>query len=219
MRRLVEALLDLSRFEHGQIPVTRRVTQLQPLIMGVFTLQAPEAEKRSQILSHDLPSEALYAQVDSLRFSQVITNLVTNAIHYTPDGGKIRISLHTEMAVMRTDSEADDADEQDTSKEPIPTAVIGVHDDGPGIQPRILPNIFKPFVRGSELSSGVGLGLAITHEIVELHQGQITVESSSETGTRFYVRLALANANDADLDGDEDADRGDESRDSGDDEE
>lgn len=198
MRRLVEALLDLSRFEHGQIPVTRRLTQLQSLILEVYTLQEPEAEKRSQTLSHDLPSEPLYAQVDSLRFSQVITNLVTNAIHYTLDSGQIRISLHTEMAVLPTD------EDDNAPREPILTAVICVRDNGPGIPPRILPNIFKPFVRGSELSSGVGLGLAITQEIVQLHKGQITVESSPGTGTSFYVRLALAEANAPDLDGNDD---------------
>lgn len=206
MRRLVEALLDLSRFEHGQIPVTRRLTQLQPLILEVFTLQAPEAEKRTQTLSHELPSEPLYAQVDSLRFSQVITNLVTNAIHYTLDGGQIRISLRTEMAMMPVATDEEMETNPDAQREPILTALIGVHDNGPGIPTRILPNIFKPFVRGSELSNGVGLGLAITQEIVELHKGLITVESSPETGTSFYVRLALANANDSDIDSEESED-------------
>lgn len=172
MRALVEALLDLSRFQHGQIPVEPQLTELQPLILEVARLQAPEAESRGQSLTHDLPGESLYAMADPLRFSQVITNLVTNAIHYTGENGKIRISL-------KRDGEQ---------------AVIGVHDNGKGIPPKILPNIFKPFVKGSEKSTGAGLGLAITREIVELHEGEISVESTPETGTTFYVRLALSPA-------------------------
>lgn len=169
MRALVEALLDLKRFEHGQIPVELRAAQLQPLILEVIQMQAPEAEARRQQLTSDLPDEPLCALLDPLRFSQIITNLVTNAILYTPEGGRIRVDLRREEAC----------------------AVIGIHDNGRGIPERILPNIFKPFVRGSEKSSGSGLGLAITKEIVELHKGEINVTSKADAGTTFTVRLPL----------------------------
>jgi signal transduction histidine kinase len=117
------------------------------------------------------------ALVDPDQVMQVLNNLVENGIHYTPEGGKVTISTGREEADGRV------------------WATVTVTDTGMGIPEEELPHIFERFFRGEEprtmQMSGTGLGLAIVKEIVELHGGQVTVESEREVGTTFTVRLPL----------------------------
>jgi signal transduction histidine kinase len=108
-------------------------------------------------------------RADAERLTQVITNLVTNSLHYTPLGGSVEIGLAT-------------ANQQ---------AIITVKDTGMGIAPENLDSIFKPFVRGNELVKGTGLGLSIAREIVELHNGTIWAESKLNEGSSFFISLQL----------------------------
>jgi PAS domain S-box-containing protein len=172
MRKLVEDLFDVSRFEHGIIPLRPEMIGLQNLIYNVIDLQTPEAERKNISLEFDLGDDPLYAMVDPPRITQVMTNLVTNAIHYTPAGGTV---------VVTTETEGDEV-------------VISVRDTGVGIPETWFEQIFKPFFRGHEHSTGAGLGLSITREIVELHGGHISVESAVGVGTCFQVRLRLVQA-------------------------
>lgn len=175
MRNLVEDLLDYSRFERGIIPLKPRQLDLRDLIKDVTWVQTAEAEQKGLHLEADLTDKSVTVEADPERVTQVITNLVTNAIHYTPEGGNIYISLSQEQA------------------EDNAYAVIRVSDTGMGIPEELKPNIFLPFQRGSENNKGTGLGLAIAKEIVERHAGTIHVESSANQGSTFIIRLPLAN--------------------------
>ncbi|HEX2620623.1 MAG TPA: HAMP domain-containing sensor histidine kinase, partial [Phototrophicaceae bacterium] len=170
MRKLVEDLFDVSRFEHGIIPLKAQMTPLQPLIQDVFLVQLPEAERKEVRLEYLCPDELIYAMVDPARFAQVLTNLMINAINYTPSGGRVTV-------------EAALADDE---------IVISVCDTGMGIPEEWFEQIFQPFFRGQEHSTGAGLGLSITREIVELHGGRIEVNSTLGQGTCFHVWLQKA---------------------------
>ena len=170
MQRLVEDMLDVSRFERGQIPLQQQHVVLQDLVSGVVEVQRAEAERKGIRLTAELPAAPLHVFADPERITQVITNLVVNAINYTPEGGSV---------FVHADSEDD-------------CAVIQVRDTGVGIASDQLQQVFQPFFRASQgVSSGTGLGLTIVKDIVELHGGTIAVESKVGQGSRFSVRLAL----------------------------
>jgi|GEM_PF-1705570 len=170
MRRLVDDLLDLSRFERGVITLERKPVLLQDLLVNVFEVQRPEAEAKNIRLTGDLPPDPLRADVDPDRLTQVITNLVVNAINYTPAGGQITVALEA-----RQDA-----------------ALIRVQDTGVGIASDVLNKIFEPFFRVEESGvRGTGLGLTIAKEIVELHGGTLSVESEVGRGSVFTITLPL----------------------------
>lgn len=177
MRRLVEDLLDISRFERGVIPLEREIMDVRQTALDVLRLQQPEAERKAVRLVGELPESPLFIQGDPQRIYQVITNLVTNAINYTPEGGTVSVK-----AAVENDSASGGRN-----------VIIQVQDTGVGIAPEHLVNLFRPFYRAGEQGKGAGLGLTIAKEIVEMHGGQISVESEVGKGTSFRVRLALEN--------------------------
>jgi PAS domain S-box-containing protein len=171
MQRLVEDLLAKSRFDRGEIELNRKITALNGLLNEVVDLQQHEAEKKAISIILNMPDNPLSASVDNDRITQVFTNLISNAINYTGESGKIAVT-------MREDSDA--------------MAEITVADTGIGIAPELLENIFNPFVRGDNTATkGTGLGLNITKQIVDLHGGTISVKSEVNKGSAFTVRLKL----------------------------
>lgn len=178
MKQLVEDMLEFTRFEHGVIPVIVQESDLRLLVTDVVELQQAEAVRQNITLMLEIPENPVIAAIDSGRMNQVVTNLVVNAIHYTPDGGQIRVRLETES----------DADQG-------PMAVIRVRDTGIGIAPENLELIFTPFFRVQGISGGgSGLGLSISKEIVERHGGTLTVESQAKEGSCFVIRIPLKNS-------------------------
>ncbi len=175
MKRLIDDLLDASRFERGIIPLQRQDVALQSLVADVIRVQQPEADRKKITLVGQLPAAPLHVFADPDRMIQVITNLVTNAISYSPEGGR---------AVVRLTAEPGDASAKGY-------AAIHVEDTGVGISPEHLSRIFEPFFRIDGAINGTGLGLTITREIVELHGGAITVESTPGVGSRFSIRFPL----------------------------
>ncbi|WP_162909520.1 GAF domain-containing protein [Aggregatilinea lenta] len=183
MAELIENMLDVSRFERGVIALYRRPVMLQPIIEDVVAIQQPEAERKGIVLDMDLAAEPLRIIADPQRFAQVITNLITNAINYTPDGGRITVVVYAESP--GTDS--------DTG-----SVVIQVRDTGVGIAPELLSQVFEPFFRANEGSTtGTGLGLTIVREIINLHEGKLSVDSRPGQGSTFTIRLALAESSPA----------------------
>ncbi len=170
MAELVENLLDVSRFERGKIPLHRRETDLQELVNRVVRVQQAEAERKGITLIARLIPTPLLAYVDPQRMAQVITNLVGNAINYTPEDGQITVELETEGK----------------------QAVLRIRDTGIGIAPEMVDHIFEPFFRADEKAAiGTGLGLTIAREIIYLHGGEISVQSEVGQGSTFTVRLDL----------------------------
>lgn len=172
MRKLVNDLLDISRFENNMIRLDYQTIAIQTLLRNVVHIQQPEADKKSIIVQLDVPDDPLYVKVDPSRLEQVLTNLLINAINYTGAGGTIILN-----AIRTADNQLE----------------ISVQDDGEGILPDLLPNIFKPFIRGKENHEykGAGLGLSISKEIIDQHGGTISVESEQGKGARFIIRLNM----------------------------
>ncbi|NDJ76915.1 MAG: PAS domain S-box protein [Chloroflexi bacterium] len=169
MAELIQNLLDVSRFERGVIPLYHQEVDLRALITDVVTIQQAEAEGKQIALTADLPDQPVSMTVDPQRISQVITNLVVNAINYTPVGGRVRVELE------------DSADGD---------ICIRVRDTGIGIEQENLSQVFEPFFRANEeAASGTGLGLTIAREIINLHGGHITVDSEVGNGTVFTITL------------------------------
>ncbi len=176
--RLVEDILQISRIETGRLEISPRSVPLNELTETVFINHQPLAQEREMTIEHRPAEPGPEVLVDPDRMTQALANLVTNAIQYTPRGEGIAISTAEKEAKGRT------------------WGTVTVADTGMGIPEEELPHIFERFFRGERPRSlqipGTGLGLAIAKDIVELHGGQVTVESEIDMGTTFTIWLPLA---------------------------
>jgi len=168
MNNLVSDLLD----SHGRITLKKKTLILQNLLDQVVDILAFESETKGIQFDYTSPDEPYTLLADKHRLEQVFFNLITNAINYTDTGGKITISYHIHQAKN--------------------SVMIDIADTGVGIPEDELENIFLPFYRTKDNDrKGNGLGLSITHEIVTLHGGTITVVSVKGKGSTFTVELPL----------------------------
>jgi two-component system OmpR family sensor kinase len=180
MRRMVDELLILARFDAGQVVMARDPVEIGPLLRGCVEKLAPQMEAADVDLEMDV-SEQLFVTGDADRLAQVFANLLGNATAHTPAGGKVTVT-------------ACPVDAPDTR-----TVEVTVTDTGGGIPAEDLPRIFERFYQVDKArthdqcphrhSRGAGLGLAITKEIVWAHGGEITAESVMGLGSKFTVRL------------------------------
>ncbi|PIG93978.1 PAS domain S-box protein [Gloeocapsopsis sp. IPPAS B-1203] len=176
--QLIEDLLDISRMMRGKLRLQCRPIHLTNLIeAAIDTIQLAAAAKDIQIHSVLTTTKSVFGDPD--RLQQIIWNLLSNAIKFTPHGGRVEISLI----------------EQNTYIE------LNVIDNGQGISADFLPHIFEQFRQADSSSSrkqgGIGLGLAIARNLVELHGGTISATSQgSGTGATFMVRLPLPRESD-----------------------
>ena len=168
MQRLVEDLRTLSLADAGELKLHRQPIAPADLLERVAAAYRHQAESQQIELRVDTQEALAEIELDPERMEQVLGNLVSNALRYTPEGGTIRLS-------------AEQAEDR---------LVLGVEDSGSGIPPEVLPHIFERSYRGDPSRSGneSGLGLAIAKSIVELHGGSIYAESDS-AGTRFTIVL------------------------------
>jgi signal transduction histidine kinase/DNA-binding response OmpR family regulator len=176
--QLVEDILQISRIDAGRLEMQPRATYLNGLMEAIFTSRKVLADERGLTMEYNPATPGPMVLVDPDRMMQVLGNLVTNAIQYTPKGGKITISTATAEEGGRL------------------WATATVADTGMGIPEHELPHIFDRFFRGEQPRlmqvSGTGLGLAIVKEIVELQGGHVTVESKVDEGSTFTLWLPLA---------------------------
>ncbi len=165
LAHLVSQLLDISRIEAGRLVLNQESVDVAALVEGVVAAQQASTQKHSLIV-RTVPTTAC---VDPLRLEQVLTNLLDNAIKYSPDGGPITVSLQ-----MSAD-----------------TIQISVCDQGLGIAAEHRPHIFDRFFQAHAKGyyGGMGLGLYISRQIVELHGGQLEVNFPSLGGTEFVITL------------------------------
>jgi two-component system, NtrC family, sensor histidine kinase KinB len=170
--RIIENLLDIGRIESG-----RSKMELQPASAEQILLHATDEMRAAFIdrgitLTIDIPGDIPQILADSFRFEIVIANLLSNALKYTPPGGRVNLSAHAEGDVVR----------------------FSVEDTGSGISEEYLPHVFEKFFRvpGYERQRDSGLGLAIAKEIVEAHGGKIYVESKPGKGTKFSFTIKAA---------------------------
>jgi PAS domain S-box-containing protein len=176
--RLVENILQVSRIDTGRLEMEPRPTSLNELSETIVLSHRVLAQDRGLELEHCPAETELVVLVDRERMTQVLNNLVENAIHYTPAGGKVEVSTGEKGADGRL------------------WATVTVADTGIGIPQEELSHVFDRFFRGEEPRlmqiSGTGLGLSIVKEIVELHGGRVTVESQVGEGSAFTVWLPFA---------------------------
>jgi heavy metal sensor kinase len=168
MRGVVEQLLTLARADADDLPVEKSPVRLDEVLDDVVGLIRPQAERRNIGLVALIPP--LEVVGDAARLREAFSNLVTNAVQYNRDNGKVDVSAAFERG----------------------TAIISVEDTGKGISAEDLPHVFERFYRGdrTRASDGsVGLGLAVAKAIIERHGGQIRCSSEPERGTTFEVRL------------------------------
>ncbi len=173
MSELVTNLLILARADEGRASLALAECDLRTLVAEAAETAEILGEARDIAVDTDVPPHAVLLAVDTGRIRQMLMNLVTNAIKYTPPGGRITVRLH----------ETDD------------TVTLAVQDTGIGIAPGDVPNVFERFWRADLARSrtgehpGTGLGLAISKWIVEAHGGEIAVQSRPGRGTTFTAIL------------------------------
>jgi len=178
---IITDLLLLAKIESGQVPLKQEPVALASLIDRTVGLLRHLIEQKQQQVVMKIPPELPPILGDEERLGQVFSNLLDNAIKYTPEQGTITVSAELSKAA------------------PPPTTIdVSVADTGIGIPPQDLPRIFERFYRVDKARSrelgGTGLGLSIVKHLVEGHGGTITVESLPNRGTKFRVRLPMAAA-------------------------
>jgi signal transduction histidine kinase len=167
MQELIDLLLDLTRLDTGRLRLEKSDLDLVELVRRVAGLVQITTEAHT--ISVEAPAAPIWVHADEHRLEQVVTNLVHNAVRYSPEGGPIEVSVHA-------DSDG---------------VTLSVRDRGIGIPPDALDRIFERFYRAPDVvqSTGLGIGLYITRAIVEHHGGSIRVESELGSGSTFVVTL------------------------------
>jgi signal transduction histidine kinase len=197
---LIEDILDISRLMRGKVELTIQPVDPASLIHSAIESISPQAEAKSIQLSIHLDSTVSEVPADPARFRQIIWNLLTNAIKFTPEGGQveIRLSLVTGHSSFVTD-DLSAAARPRTSDQGLLTdyVQITVRDTGIGIAPEILPHIFDRFWQADSSATrahgGLGLGLAIVRQLVELHCGKIYAHSDGHhQGSTFTVQIPIS---------------------------
>jgi signal transduction histidine kinase/CheY-like chemotaxis protein len=175
---MISDILFVSRIITGKLEIKREPLNIAEVIDGVVEMIRPSAEAKSLDLTVDADEyEPVPVEGDAERLQQVFLNLLTNAIKFTPDGGKIGISLR------RVGS----------------NVLIEISDTGQGINPQFVPYVFERFRQADSTYTrrigGLGLGLAIVRHLVELHGGTVTAHSDGkDRGSRFTIRLPIADS-------------------------
>jgi two-component system, OmpR family, phosphate regulon sensor histidine kinase PhoR len=192
MLRMVDNILDVSRIDAGQVSLQLQRVSLVPLIEQVIEQQRPTAGDRLLVLESDEPE--LSVMCDSLRIRQVLTNLVGNAIRYSPGATRVTVQIATEPADAIAARHPAYANARADADPQALMALIAVHDQGAGISEEQLGRLFKRYARGRERrGEGLGLGLYLSREFVARHGGDIWAESREGQGSTFYVALPLEN--------------------------
>jgi signal transduction histidine kinase len=182
--RFITDLLDVARIEKGKLEITRKISSIEPLIHDTVKLFLERAKSLGTELVFNAPKENLpQIYLDGERISQVLANLISNALKYTPKGGKVNIAA----SVVKS---------PDSASHSSPAIRVSVQDTGSGIPQDALDKIFEKFYQLPDSRKnvmgpkGTGLGLSIAKSIVEAHGGRIFVESSSK-GSRFSFELPI----------------------------
>jgi signal transduction histidine kinase/ActR/RegA family two-component response regulator len=171
--QLIDDLLDVSRITAGKMKIECEPTELATVLRSAVQTVRSAADAKQVSLSEEI-APGLLVNGDARRLQQIVWNLITNAVKFTPEGGKVAVALRQEGR----------------------EAVIEVRDTGQGIAPEFMPHIFERFRQADSSTTrphmGLGLGLAIVRHLVELHGGTISAESKGEgKGSTFRVRIPL----------------------------
>ncbi len=175
MIRMVTSLLDLSRMDSKAETLQRRRANFTQFLHEIIDRFEMNVKDERIILNRDIPNEETYVWIDKDKMTQVLDNIISNAVKYSPDGGTINFKVEKHMRRI----------------------IVSIKDEGIGIAYDKLDKIFDRFYRADKSRTrdlgGTGLGLAITQEIIEAHYGKIWVDSKEGEGTTIYFSLPLMN--------------------------
>ncbi len=174
LTRLVDDLLDMSRIMRGKVELRRQRIELATVVARAVETARPLIDAERHELTVSLPEEPVWLEADLVRMAQVIGNLLCNAAKYTEPGGRIDLSAACEGGQV----------------------ALRVRDSGIGIAPEVLPRLFEMFMQvapgASRSQGGLGIGLTLAKNLVEMHGGQIEAHSSGPgQGSEFVVRLPV----------------------------
>jgi PAS domain S-box-containing protein len=174
LTRILDDLLDISRISTGQLELRVERVDLREVVNAAATLVRGLVDERQHELVLALPDSPIWVEVDPVRMEQVLGNLLTNAVKFTPNGGRIAVEMRS------GDGEVE----------------LRVRDNGVGLEPNQRERVFELFERGrrspGNRSGGLGIGLSLARRIVELHEGQLEAASEGrDRGTEMIVRLAV----------------------------
>jgi signal transduction histidine kinase len=172
MEYLIQTMLDVTTLEAGKFTVNVARCAVAELLRDTADMFGALAASKQVRFEHTAKEPGLWLLVDRERVLQVLSNVIGNALKFTPQGGQVTLSVEREGAMAR----------------------FGVLDTGPGIAPDNLPRVFERFWTRTPGKKGTGLGLFIANGIVEAHGGRIWVESELGRGTRFFFTLPIAEA-------------------------
>lgn len=175
MVRLVDDMLDISRITTGKLELQKERVDLASIVRNAVEVSRTMIDERSQNLTVTLPPGPIFLDADSVRLTQVFLNLLNNSAKYSEEGGEIQLSALIDKREI----------------------VVSVRDTGIGIPTEKLPSIFDPFVQVDDSwekrQGGMGIGLSLVKEFVELHGGHVEARSAGAgMGSEFIVRLPLA---------------------------
>jgi signal transduction histidine kinase len=175
LSRLVDDLLDVSRITRGKIRIAREPVQLSAVVARAVETVQPMLNRQEHEFTLSLPSEPLYVLGDLTRLTQVVGNVLSNAIKYTDPRGHVALEACRDGAHVE----------------------IRIRDDGIGIAPALMPRIFDLFTQAGDMDErsrgGLGIGLALVKELVQLHEGTVIAQSEGvNRGSEFTIRLPLA---------------------------
>lgn len=190
LSRLVNDLLDVAKLEAGKIELRPMPFELRDMVHHVVETVRSWAEGKGVTIGEAYPEKSIQMVADPDRLTQVVTNLLGNAIKFTPEGGKISVEINPEQSAPGMAEK--------------PGVAVSVQDSGIGIPKQDQKRIFEKFEQVSLASpqgvSSTGLGLTIAKEIVELHGGRIWVDSSEGEGSRFTFAIPQRLKDDAEAD-------------------
>jgi len=174
LTRLVDDLMEVSRITTGRVQLRLERVAVNGIVERAVETACPLMERYRHELAVTLSPDPIWLDADAARLEQVMVNLLTNAAKYTPDGGRIGLTVE-----QRGDE-----------------CVLRVRDTGVGIAPELLPQIFDLFTQAERSldrsQGGLGIGLALVHRLVEMHRGRVEAHSSLGQGSEFVVRLPVA---------------------------
>ena len=176
LSRMVDDLLDVSRITRGTVRLERRLVTLAELVSPAIETWHHVIGQRAQHLQVQLPERTIWLDVDPTRFTQIVANLLHNASKFTPDEGEIAILAEEENGSL----------------------ALHVRDSGRGMTPDVLAHVFELFVQGSPSIDrpygGLGVGLTLVRQLVELHGGTVSAASEPDRGTTITLRVPIADA-------------------------
>lgn len=177
---LLDGLLDAGRLTSGKLRIAPQRIDFQAVVANAVEAINPDISKKSQALLIDLPDESVQLQADGLRIAQVLQNLLSNASKFTPKDGNIHLRAKVECGRLR----------------------VTVTDDGVGMDPATIDDLFRLFAQGESRQevnvSGLGIGLALSRAILEMHGGRISGSSGGPgKGSSFHFELPIADVDTA----------------------